>query len=264
MEKKNIKLQGVMETMLVPVVARAIESKRKKPNFYDKYALEVLDKINYDFTKHSSKMSIWGIASRTIIIDREVKKFLEQNPKCTVINIACGLDARFYRVDNGKIMWYNIDFPEVMDIRKEIFPVSERVTNIASSVLDFSWIDKVEDKTNILIIAEGILMYFTEEEVALLFEKIYNNFTNVYVICELMTEWMVKNQKLHETIKKTTAIFRWGIKETLDFMKICPNYKMLGDYNLTYGMREYSPIFITLIFRFLKRTNNRIGVFIKI
>ena len=77
--KLSVQLSGVPETMLIPMYARAVESKKAKPFFFDRYATEKLD---YDFSKFDKgKMSLWGCAARTIILDREVKAFMQYHSR---------------------------------------------------------------------------------------------------------------------------------------------------------------------------------------
>ena len=264
MENKQINLSGVNETMLIPMYARYLESKRKKPDFYDATAIKVVEALDYDFKKHAkNKMNMWGCAARTTILDKQVKKYITEHPTASIINIACGLDDRFTRVDNGIIKWYNIDFVDVMKIRENIIPVHDRVTNIVGSVLDFYWISQIKDKKEVLVIAEGILMYFTEEEVKSLLETIAISFDNCTLICELMSNWMVENQRLHDVTKNTSAVFKWGIKHTEDVTKLCDKFKMTGEYSMTKAMKVYSPVFISLIGPVLSSRNNRIAKFEK-
>ncbi|MDF2883483.1 MAG: hypothetical protein K0R54_4040 [Clostridiaceae bacterium] len=264
MVKQKINLSGVNETMLVPVYARALESQKKNPAFFDEAAIKIINSLDYDFKQHGkNKMNMWGCAARTIILDREAGAYIEKHPNCSVINIACGLDARFHRIDNGKIHWYNIDFENVMNIRKNIFSSHDRVTNISSSALDFSWVEKVQNKEDVLVIAEGVLMYLKESEVKILFETISASFNHCSILCELMSKWMVKNQKMHDTIKKTNAVFQWGVNDSEDFTTLCPMYKIFGDYNLTDTMKQFSPIFISLMSLMMRSKNNRICYFEK-
>lgn len=262
--KKQIDLSGVNETMLVPLYARALESKRKNPAFHDKTALKVIESIDYDFSKHEQKMNMWGCAARTILFDREAKQYIETYPDCIVINLACGLDDRFSRLDNGRIRWYNIDFHNIIELRKDLIETNDRVTDIACSALDFQWMDQIESRPEVLIIAEGFLMYLSEEEVQTLFDQIAEQFENTTLLLELMSSWMVKNQSKHDTIKKTGAVFRWGISETDDFTKLCPHYRMTGDFNFTDAMKRYSPVMISLFSLFFRSKNNRLGRFEKI
>ena len=265
MEKKKITMTGVNETLFVPLYARALESRKPNHAFYDATAVKVIDSLDYNFEKHGkNKMNMWGCAARTIIYDEECNKFINANPDCTVINIACGLDDRFRRVDNGKIRWYNIDFQNVIELREELIEKNERVTDISCSALDFSWVDKIENKENVLVIAEGFLMYLTEAETKELFTEISRRFKNVTLLIELMTKWMVDNQKLHDTTKNTNVTFKFGVEKTSDFCKMCPMYKMTGEYNFTDKMKVFAPVFITLISPVLRKKNNRLGVFKKL
>lgn len=265
MEKYNANLTGVSETLLIPLYARALESKKTNHEFYDETAVKIVDSLDYDFEKFSkSNMNIWGCISRTIIFDNQVSNYIKKHPNCSVVNMACGLDSRFSRVDNGKIIWYNIDFDDVIKIRKNFIPDNDRVINLSGSVLDDFWYDKIEDKNDVLIIAEGLLMYFEEEEVKKLFDKVAAACKNCTVMCELMSEWMVKNQKLHDVVKKTSAVYKWGVKNTDDFTKLCPQYRMVGEYNYTDTMKRFSPVFITLVSPMLRKRNNRLGCFEKI
>ncbi|MDO5824785.1 MAG: class I SAM-dependent methyltransferase [Methanosphaera sp.] len=265
---EKIDLSAVSETMLVPLYARARESKKKNPEFIDTTALHIMENIDYDFEKRfresTNKMNFWGCCARTVILDRKSKEFIDKNPDCTVINLACGLDDRFSRVDNGKLKWYNIDFEDVITLREKLIDKHERVRNIASSAMDFRWIDEIEDKENVLVIAEGFLMYLEENEAKRLFDEIAEKFKKVELLIELMAKWMVKNQKVHDTTRTTGAVFKWGVDDSKDFEKLCPRYNLLADYNLTDKMKDYSPIFIRLIAPFLRSRNNRIAVFEKV
>ncbi len=266
--KQKIDMSELSETMLVPLYARARESKKKNPAFYDKTAVNVINQLDYDFDKNmektSNKLNFWGCAARTILFDDEAREFIERYPDCSVVNIACGLDDRFSRVDNGKIKWYNIDFQEIIDLRKKLIEKNDRVINIACSALDFAWVDEIENKENVLIIAEGFLMYLEEEEVRELFTKIALSFENVELLIEIMSEWMVENQKMHETVKSMGVQFKWGLKELKDFEKICPSYRILAEYDFTDKMKMFSPILITIISPFLKSRNNSLGKYVKI
>ena len=115
----------------------------------------------------------------------------------------------------------------VIQLRRKLIEENERVTDISSSALDFEWINKIENKDNVLIIAEGFLMYLDEKEVHELFNQIEQNFAKVELLIELMSKWMVKNQKVHDTIRTTGADFKWGVNDSKDFEKICPNLKHL-------------------------------------
>ena len=109
--------------------ARAKYSLKKGHKFYDAKAVELVNKIDYDFSsaEGDSTMSN-GVIARTLVFDELVEDFIDRNPDCTIVNIACGLDTRFYRMDNGKLRWYNLDLPETIAVRDQIYQESGRVS----------------------------------------------------------------------------------------------------------------------------------------
>lgn len=260
--KFNVQISGVMETMLIPMYARAIESKKANPAFFDKYAIEITEKLDYDFSKFDKgKMSLWGCAARTIIFDREVKAFIDGHPNCTCINLGCGLDTRFHRVDNGSIRWYNIDFRQIADLRKQLLPTVERETMLSYSALESGWLREIARNGEMLIIMEGLIMYFSVDEIKALMSMIRDGFPGCTLLIELLSSFTLKNQKKLDTINKTSAVFRWGVKESKELETLCPYAKLMDEWNYTPVMRRFSPILITLISPILTNVNNRIAKF---
>ncbi len=262
MEKEKITLTGVNETLLVPLYARALESRKQKHLFYDATAVRIIDSTSYDFAKHGeSPMNMWGCAARTVLFDEQAAAHIKAHPDCAVINLACGLDDRFRRVDNGKIHWYNVDLPDVMELREKLIEAHDRVTNIACSAFDYSWMDQIPNKDHALIIAEGFLMYVTEEEVKGLFDTVAERFTHTTLLLEFMTKWLVDHQKMHDTTQKINVSFVWGIQESADFIQLCPQFKMTGEYNFTDGMKHFAPIRMAFMSLIMRSKNNRLACF---
>ena len=96
--REKIKLSGVPETMLQTIYARAKES-RGRGAIHDAKAEEIIEKLDYDFSladKDTAMRS--GVIARTIVLDRMTKEWLASHPGAVVVNIACGLDTRCYRM----------------------------------------------------------------------------------------------------------------------------------------------------------------------
>lgn len=125
----------VQETMLIPLVIKANETLRQKARIRDEKAVEIMKQLQMDTEKYDKFMSHEGVVARTIMFDQALKQFLEKYPEAVCVNLGCGLDARFYRVDNGRILWYDIDLPDAMTVRKQFFTESDRVHQIAGSIL---------------------------------------------------------------------------------------------------------------------------------
>lgn len=193
MEKFDI--TGVPETMIQTLYARAKESKKSNPLIYDKKSIELVERIDYDFSVADKDiMMSSGVIARTILLDKMVKDYINSNPNSTITNLACGLDTRFYRVDNGKIKWYNLDLPEVIRIRKRFFTENNRVSMISSSAMEEDWVNNVDtQKAPVLIVIEGLTMYLTEEDVRIILSIITKHFVNTTIFMEIMSPMVVRN-----------------------------------------------------------------------
>lgn len=240
--KVKTNINGSAETMLQSFYARANYSKRKKHKFYDAKAVDLVDKIDYDFStaKKDSTMGS-GVIARTLVFDELVKAFIEENPSCTVVNIACGLDTRFYRMDNGKITWYNLDLPETIAIRDQIYQETGRVSTIGISVLDPAWVEKVQVKGKMLFIIEGLSMYLTANENAQILKIIRDNFENAYVLMECLAKMWVNKERVEKSIQQTGAKFIFGADCFEDLGNAAAGYHKVKDDNIIRGMLALNP-----------------------
>lgn len=241
-EKIKPVITGAAETMLQSFYARAQYSKSKKCKFYDAKAVELVNKIDYDFSAagKDSTMS-GGVIARTIVFDELVKDFIDKNPDCIVVNIACGLDTRFYRMDNGKITWYNLDLPETIAIRDAIYQESGRVSTVGISVLDESWAKEIKVRGKMLFIIEGLSMYLTAEENATMLKIIRDNFDNAYVLMECLAKMWVKREHVEKSIQQTGAKFVFGADCFRDLGKVAEGFHKIKNDNILRGMRVLMP-----------------------
>lgn len=219
-------LSGVPSTLLFPVYARAQEMRMKQPLFDDPYSVDMLEKIDFDFsifanmpeTKTATRRDLQaGIAIRTELLDKGVQAFIERHPQGMVVNMGCGLDARFLRLDNGNISWIDVDLTEVIDIRQQFFEESDRYQMLAASILNRGWLDSIvpQNGQKVLLIAEGTLMYFQEEAVKTLFGDLVVKFPRSVFLFEVMGSAL--GGKIHPSVKclGQDIICPWGIGDCM-------------------------------------------------
>jgi O-methyltransferase involved in polyketide biosynthesis len=123
--KIEIDLSDVQKTLLLPLWGRAVETRKKNPMLVDTAAVGIIDRIDYDFSTIANSMSpisqlAWVV--RCLHIDRTIKQFLRTHPNATLVNIGYGLDTTFQRIDNGTLVWYDLDLPDVIALRKKLIP----------------------------------------------------------------------------------------------------------------------------------------------
>lgn len=256
----KIKLDGVQETLLIPLAARAVETRKDNPRIKDKNAVDMVNKIDYDFSKFEKTASQQGIIARTMILDRETQRFVDENPDGVCISIGCGLDTRYHRIPHKNITWYNLDFPDVIDLRKKLLYEGKQVRYIRKSALDISWTDEVTEKNKpTLILLEGILMYLTETEVIQLFAMIKNHFPACIILAEIMNPFIATQSKHHDTVKETSAVFKWGIKSGKEMEKLCDGLHFVREWNLFDELTDQGIMYrIAAKIPFIRNVNNKI------
>lgn len=238
---EKITLSGVPETMLQTVFARAKETKTRGA-ITDNKAVEIVDALDYDFflaDKDGAMHS--GVIARTIVLDKLVKAYLVGHPGAVVVNIACGLDTRCYRVE-GYSHWYNLDLPETIAVRKNLLPEGGSISQIAMSAMD-DWGGEIKEaSTSVLVIIEGLTMYLSEADVKRIFGVIAARFDHVEVLVETMNPMVVRRFK-EKSIEGSKARFSWGVKNGAALAALLPDFRYVEEHSLCEGMAAFMPVY---------------------
>ena len=239
--KEKINLSGVPETMLQTIYARAKES-GGRGTIHDTKAEEIVGKLDYDFTLADKDAAMCsGVIARTIVLDRLTKAWLTAHPSAVVVNIACGLDTRCYRM-SGYAHWYNLDLPETMAVREKLLPESGTISQIAMSAMD-DWGSKISEQyVPVLIVIEGLTMYLNAKDVQQIFAVISSHFSQATIFVETMNPAMVRHFK-EKSIDASNAKFTWGIKNGKALAELLPGFQFMEEHSLTEGMAVFAPIY---------------------
>ncbi len=214
----RIELEGIPETLLITVRARAEETVRPDSLLQDPYAVNILKKSVWGESSKNkvASSSQIGVVIRTKIFDRIVKTFLSNRPEGIIVALGCGLDARHERLKLPCSCWYDLDVPESIEIRKRFFQEKERYKMIAKSMLDYSWMEEIPKDKPILIITEGVFMYFSETELKPLLSEIFRVFPHAEMVFDAIPPFLAKRTQFHSEVRKYNAPFRWGLDKAED------------------------------------------------
>ncbi|MBN1861040.1 MAG: class I SAM-dependent methyltransferase [Candidatus Thermoplasmatota archaeon] len=234
-EKDQIdRITDISETLLIPLYARARETQSKHPLLDDKKAVQITKKLNIIFASSDSplhrrlmkgkirrtaneKLTVF-LSVRSRRFDRYCEEFLCRCPDGVIVELGCGLSSRFSRIDNGHVHWYDLDLPEVIAIRRGFFEETERYHMIASSVLDFQWLEQLALTQNgILFIAEGLLMYLREEEVKSLVLQLQHRFLGCELVCEVVNNFVINALQKKRWQRKFQRDHHLGSEVTMQF-----------------------------------------------
>jgi O-methyltransferase involved in polyketide biosynthesis len=184
--KIKIELGSVQETLLIALWCRATENEKEKPCLLDPKASEIVHQLDYDFSGVERALAEYTVLISNITCrycDDAIKRFIADHPQATVVNIGAGLDTTFYRVDNGLLRWYDLDFPDVIDLRKRLMPETDHSKCIAKSVFDFSWFeDIVAPQDGLFMFARGVLCYLDAADLKRLFPALAVRFPGAEMI----------------------------------------------------------------------------------
>lgn len=261
---KNTIEDKIADTLFIPLLMRANESDRKNPIIKDPIAKELVNTIDYDFGKYTkAARSSVGCAIRGNYFDKIAKEFIRKNPDGIVVNVGCGLDARYQRLSRDTHInspFYEMDIPEVMHFRTKLIASSTNDIYISGSILETEWMDTLKEKhpkAKFLFIIEGVLMYFDKAQVREALINISDRFKGSEIACDMLSPWMVKNSHRHDTIKKADANFAMGIENANEFEEWHNNLKLIeskhySDFKESKRMGLLMHTFMTLVPKFRK------------
>jgi len=240
-------LSNVSKTAIITMTCRATQSEDPKSDFNDPISVQCLNKLT-DLASKSEKKTILkfkkmygkyskneakSLVLRVSCIDRIVNEYISNNQESTVINIACGFDTRYWRIDKKVCTYIELDLPEVIDQKRELLGDQIDYKMIASSVLDFSWIDEVtkDGNSNFIIVMEGLLMYFQEKDVKKLLGEISQRFTNSMLVTDALDKKFTEG--LYKKIADWSSKLFYGFELRWNFgFEKAEDIESYGNYSL--------------------------------
>ncbi len=219
-------------TLLIPLAYRAAENRRPDAILRDEQAAGLFGQFEEDdFVRQlknvEADMDQVFTMLRTRQFDRCAQAFLGRHPDGTVVDIGCGLDTRFYRIDNGSMRYLGLDLPQVIEVRRRLLPESPRLSLLCGSVLDFAWMDQVSPPA--VFIAEGVLVYLDEPDVKRLLLEMHRRFPGAEFAFDVISR---ASQRLHQykpAIRKAQVHIGWSLDDTRTIEAWVPGLRLLEE-----------------------------------
>jgi O-methyltransferase involved in polyketide biosynthesis len=222
-------LSAVSRSLQIPLCFRAMESQRPDALVRDAKAVELAGRLDVDFAgvrKLESEQVNYLLRMREF--DRRARAFLAEHPTGMIVDLGCGLDTRFERIDNGQMEWCGLDLPEVIALRRELLDETPRSHFIGCSVLDFSWMDALGGRPDrsILFLAEAMLVYLEEADVKRLVQTLAARFPGAELVCDAYAPWVVRFHPRPPAVPRP----RWGLKDDRDVEAWAPGIRLLSQW----------------------------------
>ena len=186
----------VEDTLFVPMLGRIYASEQFPNILNDQKALELKPQLPKDLKGQDTQTQYTLMASavRSTNMDRYIRNFMTREPEGVVVQLGCGLETTFYRDDNQKTVWYEVDLPDVIEYRTKLLGPSDRDRYIAADAFGEEWIQKVRadyPTEPVLVTASGLFYYFDEKTVLKLFKSL-KNYGNIEIVFDTVNSTGMK------------------------------------------------------------------------
>jgi O-methyltransferase involved in polyketide biosynthesis len=239
MTTAKIQFTKEKETMLMTLSGRAIQSQWKNPILRDPWAEEAMRHIDYDLSKQLTGVASWSmwkdigptiIATRAATFDLLTTRFLTDHPDATVLHVGCGMDSRVFRIDPpAGVQWFDVDYPDVIDLRRQLFPERDAAYHMIGAPLDdLRWLDEVPRDRPGLFIAEGVLHYVSETEVKALLNAVVAHFPSGQMIFDICNSLILK--RAGANVGGTGATYKWGLDDPQEIKRLEPKLELIKEF----------------------------------
>ncbi len=240
--KVDALLTGVSETALLTLQVRASEARRPDAIIDDPMAIELVDRIAFDFAKFGYSRR-QDMALRALAFDRATRDYLRDHPKATVVALAEGLQTSFHRLAAGpygdQFRWLTVDLPPIVELRSALLPASDRVEVCAQSALDFSWMDRVDSDHGVFVTAEGLLMYLQPTEAMSIITECARRFPGGRMMFDLPPSWFAawarRGMRTSLRYRVPPMPFAMSASEAARLVDVVPGVRAVHDVTLPAG-----------------------------
>ena len=256
----NLQFGDIQETALIPLAIKASETARPNARIKDLKAKEIIDSLGVDVSKFDPFLSHEGVVARTILYREKLKELLKAYPDAVCINLGCGFDDKFSQVDNGSVRWFDVDLPDQIAVRRKVYEDRERCVMLEGNALNGDWTRSIPKADMVIVVMEGVLEYFSKEQVKTCLNMLCDSFPHGYLLAELHSPFLEKNSKHHDAVKNTNATFGWGTKSGREYLALEPRMTLVSETSYNEEMKKYT-IRGKLFAIIGKNLNNRLAVF---
>ena len=206
-------MNNVNKTLYIPLYGKAYVS-RKGIILNDKKAEEIWSAEGFELKgKSKSKWLAYYMGMRSAVFDKWLLEELKKDSDAVVLHIGCGMDSRVIRVGADGHQWYDIDFPTVIEERKNYYVEDDFYHMIGADVRQQNWLEAVPKAKHAIIVMEGVSMYFEPQELRKVLEQISAHFETVNLLMDCYTTFAAKASKYKNPINDVGVTQVYGLDE---------------------------------------------------
>ncbi|KAF2972223.1 hypothetical protein GQX73_g1318 [Xylaria multiplex] len=204
-ERTKVTLTGVTETLLIPLLGRAVDAATQSPILADPYAKGVIKKLDYDFGK------------------------LPMPP-----THAAGVALPAIRESNGgpNVRWIDVDLPEVVTLRRRVLPTSlpgRDYQLTTADITDDAWLGSIPTDRPVLVVMEGLVSYLEPEDATSLLKRLAETLKEgeLHFDCMNSTVLSASQKDQKAAVSQTGSTYKWAVDDLQDVEKVHPRLRLL-------------------------------------
>ncbi|MCV7145228.1 class I SAM-dependent methyltransferase [Mycobacterium riyadhense] len=216
--------------MLATLYAKAVDADAPRSILRDAYAKAAVARIDYDWAATTiTPRRAPSVAIRTAHFDNWTRQFLAVHHAAVVLHVGCGLDARVYRLDPPtSVRWYDIDYPDVIRLREQVYPGRDDYWMVPASVTDPHWLAEIPADRPTLFIGEGLTMYLTKDDGLALLRRVVDRFGWGELQFDAFSTLGIRTQVINSVVRRSGSRLHWGIDGPDDILDEVPGVRLLA------------------------------------
>ena len=231
----GVRWGSVEWTNLCMLYLRACESRLAHPVLGDHFAAQDVARIDYDFRRIHRRarpaFNQFGVALRSAQFDAWITDYLNGHPDAVVLHLGCGLHSRPFRMAAAEsVRWFDVDLPQVIALRRQLYSESETYRMVGSSVTDPGWLDELPAGGPVLIVAEGLLMYLTPADVTKLLHRLVDRFDTGELLADLLSVWALRLSRVF-----LSGMVKWGTRDGGEITRWDARLRLIEDSSVMAG-----------------------------
>ncbi len=211
--------EGISDTLFIPLTARVYVSKKFPEYFHDFKALELESAIpNNRIKEKSSQYTMIASVARYYNLDEMAQNFINRHDLCNIVNLGVGLETSYYRLERKNALFFEVDLPEVIELRKKYLEVQENEKYIKGDLFKLDWIEDIDTSLPTLMIVSGVFQYFYEKDIIEFIRNAKNEFDNAELIFDATSKNGLKFTNFY--VKRTgnsNAMMYFYVNDTKEF-----------------------------------------------
>jgi methyltransferase (TIGR00027 family) len=231
MSQSNSAVRNISDTARWVAYFRARETQRPDALFRDPYAERLAGDLGFHLanTLPEGNKHEWAWVARTYLFDQFLAREI-QDGATLVVNLAAGLDARPYRMElPSSLQWVEVDLPEIIAYKQEVLVNEKPKCQLERVSLDLSdaearralFAELNGRAARIVGASEGLLIYFTPEDVASLARDLAATSNVRSWVIDLASPGQLKlmQRSTGKQLAEAGAAFKFGPAEGANFFK---------------------------------------------